>query len=94
IEAHLQIQVVDRAPFDLLLGCPFFCLLSSILRDFPDGEQSLEIRDPNSGCQLLIPTRPCHHLYQYPRFVNPEDEVEYSAHQEGCRHLDMGEQGF
>ncbi|KIO07244.1 hypothetical protein M404DRAFT_136304 [Pisolithus tinctorius Marx 270] len=56
VEAHLQIQVVDRTPFDLLLGRPFFCLLSSVLHDFPDGEQSLEICDPNSGKQVLILT--------------------------------------
>ncbi|KAI6012965.1 hypothetical protein EDC04DRAFT_2579700 [Pisolithus marmoratus] len=94
IEAHLQIQVINRAPFDLLLGHPFFCLLSSILRDFPDGEQSLEICDPNSGCQLLILTHPRHCLYQHPQFINPEDEAEYFACQECHCCLDIGEQGF
>ncbi|KAI5982184.1 hypothetical protein EDC04DRAFT_2513152, partial [Pisolithus marmoratus] len=58
----LQIQVVDQAPFNLLLGRPFFFLLSSILCDFPNGEQSLEIHDPNSGQQLLVPTCPRHCL--------------------------------
>ncbi|KAI6004749.1 hypothetical protein EDD15DRAFT_2359531 [Pisolithus albus] len=76
VEAHLQIQVVDRAPFDLY------------------GEQSLEIRDPNTRRQLLILTRPRHRLHHQSRFVNAEDEAEYFSRQEYCCHLEGADQGF
>ena len=38
-EVYLQVQVVPRANFDLLLGRPFQCLLSAKTDDFPDGSQ-------------------------------------------------------
>ena len=39
----LQVQVVPRANFDLLLGRPFHCLLSASTEDFPDGSQSITL---------------------------------------------------
>ncbi|KIO07170.1 hypothetical protein M404DRAFT_50750, partial [Pisolithus tinctorius Marx 270] len=56
LEVFLQIQVIENAPFDLLLGCPFFCLLSSVMCDFPNREQLVELCDPNTGQMVLIPT--------------------------------------
>ncbi|KAI6138988.1 hypothetical protein BKA82DRAFT_4365377 [Pisolithus tinctorius] len=94
IEAHLQIQVIDCAPFDLLLGQPFFCLLSSILHDFPDGEQSLEISNPNSGKQVLIPTQPHNKLQPLPCFINSEDKEDFFVQKQMCRHMNPPEQGF
>ena len=48
-EIRLQAQVVLRANFDLLLGRPFHCLLSTSTEDFLDGSQTIMLRDPNSG---------------------------------------------
>ena len=39
----LQVQVVPRANFNLLLGRPFHCLLSASTEDFPDGSQSITL---------------------------------------------------
>jgi hypothetical protein len=56
-EVCLQVQVVPRANFDLLLGRPFHCLLSASTEDFPDGSQTITLRDPNSGKAYKLPTR-------------------------------------
>ena len=53
----LQVQVVLRANFDLLLGQPFHCLLSASTEDFPDGSQTITLCDPNSGKAYKLPTR-------------------------------------
>ena len=56
-EICLQVQVVPRANFDLLLGRPFHCLLSASTEDFPDGSQMIILHDPNSGKAYKLPTR-------------------------------------
>ena len=35
-EVMLQVQVLAYANFNLLLGCPFHCLMSVMTEDFPD----------------------------------------------------------
>ena len=56
MEFHLQIQVVGDAPFDLLLGHPFFMLASCVTCNKISGEQSVALTDPNSRMQQLLPT--------------------------------------
>ncbi|KIM64384.1 hypothetical protein SCLCIDRAFT_65164, partial [Scleroderma citrinum Foug A] len=53
---HLQIHVVGDAPFDILLGQPFFALASCIMRDQMSSDQSVTLTDPNSGVQFMMPT--------------------------------------
>ena len=55
-EICLQVQVVPRANFDLLLGRPFHCLLSTSTEDFPDGSQTITLCDPNSEKAYELPT--------------------------------------
>lgn len=57
-EVCLQVQVVPRANFDLLLGRPFHCLMSASTVDSPDGSQTITLTDPNSGKTYRLPTRP------------------------------------
>ena len=56
-EICLQVQVVPRANFDLLLGQPFHCLLSASTEDFLDSSQTITLRDPNLGKAYKLPTR-------------------------------------
>ena len=53
----LQVQVVPRANFDLLLGQLFHCLLSTSTEDFLDSSQTITLHDPNSGKVYKLPTR-------------------------------------
>ncbi|KIJ05745.1 hypothetical protein PAXINDRAFT_44900, partial [Paxillus involutus ATCC 200175] len=55
-ELYLQVQVIPKAPFHILLGRPFHCLMSATTEDFPDGKQLLTLRDPNTGKHYKIPT--------------------------------------
>ena len=44
-EICLQVEVVPRANFDLLLGRPFHCLLSTSTEDFLDSSQTITLCD-------------------------------------------------
>jgi hypothetical protein len=52
------VQVVENAPFDLLIGRPFMALTQSITRDFYDGNMEITITDPETGEVLTVPTYP------------------------------------
>lgn len=51
----MVVQVLKSAPFQVLLGQPFFALTSCETRDSPMGEQQLILRDPNSGDLISVP---------------------------------------
>ena len=53
----VQVQILARANFDLLLGQPFHCLMSANTEDFPDGSQTITLHDPNTGKQFALPMR-------------------------------------
>ena len=77
MEFRLQIHVVGDAPFDILLGWPFFALASCITRDQMSGDQSVTLTDPNSGVQFMMPTRQRSRPARDPRFVHEEDAEEH-----------------
>jgi len=77
MEFRLQIHVVCDAPFDILLGQPFFSLASCVTRDQMSGDQSVALTDPNTGIQLMMPTRQCSRPAQEPRFIRNEDTEEH-----------------
>jgi hypothetical protein len=57
ITFYLQVQVVDKAPFDFLLGKPFYALSRSVVTTEPDGRTTVTLRDPNSDAEITVPTR-------------------------------------
>lgn len=57
IDLTLQVHVVQGAPFDLLIGRPFFRYTSCQTYDNTDGTQMLTITCPNTGKVITIPTR-------------------------------------
>jgi hypothetical protein len=57
-EVCVQVQVLARANFDLLLGRPFHCLMSATTNDYLDGNQDITLRDPNLRKKYKLPTRP------------------------------------
>ena len=56
IEFYLQVQVVGNAPFEVLLGRPFFALSACKTKDFPTGEQHISLTCPNTGVTVTVPT--------------------------------------
>ncbi|KDQ13317.1 hypothetical protein BOTBODRAFT_111558 [Botryobasidium botryosum FD-172 SS1] len=56
IPIWLKVQVVDNAPFEILLGRPFFSLTSCVTNDYISGEQRITLTDPESGKALTFAT--------------------------------------
>ncbi|KAJ8594380.1 hypothetical protein M405DRAFT_729842 [Rhizopogon salebrosus TDB-379] len=56
-EIRLQVQVIERANFDVLLGRPFYAHTSCKTQDFINGDQNLTLSDPNTGKEIMIATK-------------------------------------
>jgi hypothetical protein len=56
ITVALQIQVVENAPFEVLLGRPFFSLTNCVTEDSQVGDSFITLRDPNTGKRAKFPT--------------------------------------
>lgn len=56
ITIYLQVHVVPGAMYNILLGRPFMILVEAVLKDYQDGGQTLELKDPNSDLTIAIPT--------------------------------------
>lgn len=54
---YLQIQVVEDAPYEILLGRPFHALTALDHKHFTDGSSRITMTDPNTGAVLMMPTR-------------------------------------
>ena len=57
LELSVYVHIVEEAPFEVLLGRPFFVLTTCETKDTEDGGQVLRISDPWEGISALIPTR-------------------------------------
>ena len=68
ITLYIQIHVIRNPAYDILLGHPFDILTESVVRNFANEDQTITIRDPNSGHQATVLTmprgRPRHSLKQ------------------------------
>ena len=53
---YLQVQVVRDAPYEMLLGRPFFTLTQATHRHFDNGESRLTLLDPNTHDRITFPT--------------------------------------
>ena len=56
VEVMLNAQIVEVAPFEVLLGRPFFAATQCETKDFPDGNQTIVLTDPKSGRRVMVPT--------------------------------------
>jgi hypothetical protein len=57
ITLYLQMHVIRNPAYNILLGRPFDCLTQSIIHNFEDGNQMIEIHDPNTDKVEMIPTK-------------------------------------
>ena len=58
IQFYLQIQVVPSAPFEVLLGRPFFDVLNCVEISRFGGIHQIEVRDPETGTPYMFATQP------------------------------------
>jgi hypothetical protein len=56
VDLFLQVQVVDDAPYEILIGRPFFTLSEALTKDYKNGDQQVTITDPNTGAVVTLPT--------------------------------------
>ena len=49
ITLYVQIHVIRNPAYDILLGRPFDILTESVVRNFANEDQTITIRNPNSG---------------------------------------------
>jgi hypothetical protein len=56
ISLKLQVQVVDGAPFEVLLGRPFFDVTSCTEISHHGGKHHIQITDPSTGVPYTFPT--------------------------------------
>ena len=58
ITVYLQIQVIENAPFEVLLGRPFFDVLSCSEVSQAGGSHEIHVTDPKTGTPYVFPTEP------------------------------------
>ena len=58
ITVYLQIQVIENAPFEVLLGRPFFDVLSCSEVSQAGGNHEIHVTDPKTGTPYVFPTEP------------------------------------
>lgn len=56
VALYLQVHVMAKPSYDVLLGRPFEVLTESNMKTRRDGTVELTITDPNSGRKRVIPT--------------------------------------
>ena len=57
ITVRLQIHVVEEAPFEVLLGRPFFDVLSCAEISTTGGAHEIRVKDPKDGIPYVFPTK-------------------------------------
>ena len=56
ITIYLQLHVMDRAPYQVLLGRPFDVITKSTVQNEEDGDQTITITCPNTKIRSTVPT--------------------------------------
>ena len=55
---YLQVHIVQSPAYNVLLGWPFNILTESIIHNLSNKDQTITIKDPNTGQKITIPTLP------------------------------------
>ncbi|THU87698.1 hypothetical protein K435DRAFT_681225, partial [Dendrothele bispora CBS 962.96] len=55
---YLQCHVIEKPPYQVLLGRPFDTLTESTIKNFPDGEQKVTITYHNTENKMTVSTFP------------------------------------
>jgi hypothetical protein len=77
ITVYLQIQIVEDAPFEVLLGRPFFDVTSCTEISRSGGRHEIQVRDPQDGRHYTFATEP--RVYKTPATIS--DSFTHSRNQ-------------
>ncbi len=53
---YMQVHVLRNPAYDILFGRPFDVLTESVIRNYKNEDQTIEVHDPNTGQAVTIPT--------------------------------------
>ena len=56
ITVYLQVHILRSPAYNKLLGCPFDILTQSVVWNFQNKNQTITIKDPNTGRSATMPT--------------------------------------
>lgn len=56
---YLQVQVVENASYEMLLGRPFLTLTEAHTHHYTNGDSHITLVDPNTHDTFTVPTKPC-----------------------------------
>src|SRR6267154_5151825 len=56
ITLYLQVYILHASAYDILLGHPFDVLTQSVVRNYPNENQTVTILDPNMSHKATVPT--------------------------------------
>ena len=56
ITVYLQVHVIEKVAYKVLLGRPFDTITESVVKNSRDGGQSLTLTDLNTGERCVMPT--------------------------------------
>jgi len=54
---YVQAQVVEKAPYEILLGRPFFVMTRALIQHFEDEGSHMTMTDPNTKAIISVPTK-------------------------------------
>jgi len=55
---YLQVQVVENALYEMLLGRPFLTLTEAQTQHYANGDSHITLQDPNMKAIITVPTKP------------------------------------
>ncbi len=55
---YMQVHVLRNPAYDILFGRPFDVLTESVIRNYKNEDQTIEVHDPNTGQTVTVPTIP------------------------------------
>jgi hypothetical protein len=81
IPLYLQVHILRKPAYDILLGRPFDVLTQSVVRNFADEHQTVTILDPNTGRKTTVPTVPrgSFRFAERQPYRNPKLEEDFRA---------------
>ena len=65
ITVYLQVHIINKAPYQVLLGRPFDAFTESLVKNFANGEQEITIICPNTGKKCTMPVTNSNFLFSF-----------------------------
>lgn len=72
---YLQVHIIRNPTYNVLLGRPFDIITGSTINNFANEDQTITVRDPNTGKAATVLTFPC--LSACVRYLNRDERSSF-----------------